>query len=48
MALGGGCVRRVSECGIILERFGSLVGFFVAFIFCGALAQLEQKTTKKY
>lgn len=48
MALGGGCIRQVSDCGIILERFWNLVGFSVAFIFCGALAQLKQKTTKKH
>lgn len=48
VALGGGCIRQVSECGIILERFSSLVRFFCGFFFCGALAPLKQKTTKKY
>lgn len=47
MALGGGCIRQVSECGILLERFGSLVGFLVALVFSDALAQLKQKDYKE-
>lgn len=48
MALGGGCCHTQLAALNVFERSGRLVGFFWALIFCGALVQLKQNTTKKH